>query len=58
MSGRAWGARPSAETAAGVRIERDRELAARDGTILRADLFRPERAEEPLPVLLFRTPYG
>ena len=42
---------------AGVRVERDAEFAARDGTILRADVYRPGEPGN-YPVLLMRTPYG
>jgi hypothetical protein len=42
---------------AGVRVERDAECAVRDGTVLRADVYRPPE-EEQFPVLLMRTPYG
>jgi uncharacterized protein len=38
-------------------VERDVEVAMRDGTILRANVYRPEQAEQ-MPVLLQRTPYG
>jgi putative CocE/NonD family hydrolase len=38
-------------------VERDVEAKMRDGVILRADVYRPD-TEEPLPVLLQRTPYG
>jgi len=40
-----------------TRVEHDAECTVRDGTILRADVFRPA---EPgtYPVLLMRTPYG
>src|SRR5208282_125154 len=37
--------------------ERNIEVPMRDGTILRADLFRPDTADK-LPVLLNRTPYN
>jgi uncharacterized protein len=33
------------------------EAKMRDGTILRADVYRPKAAEEKFPVLLERTPY-
>ena len=38
-------------------VERDVEARMRDGIILRADVYRPN-TDEPLPVLLQRTPYG
>ena len=37
-------------------IDRDVPVEMRDGTVLRADIYRPESAE-PVPVLLQRTPY-
>lgn len=42
--------------AGGYRMLRDLEVPMRDGTILRADLFLPDR-EGPFPALLQRTPY-
>ena len=41
----------------GVRVERGLEATMRDGTILRADVYRPD-GDGPWPVLLARTPYG
>ena len=41
----------------GVRFERDVEVAVRDGTILRVNVFRPER-EGTYPVILCAHPYG
>ena len=38
-------------------IEKDIPIPMRDGTVLKADLYRPESPER-LPVLLNRTPYG
>jgi uncharacterized protein len=51
VSGRARAGLPD------VRVAHDVECTVRDGTILRADVFRPQ---EPgtYPVLLMRTPYG
>ena len=40
-----------------ILIERDVEATMRDGTVLRANVYRPSN-EEPLPVLLTRLPYG
>ena len=40
-----------------IEIEYDLEATMRDGTILRADAYRPT-GEGPWPVLLARTPYG
>ena len=41
----------------GVRVERDVVCEVRDGTALRADVYRP-REPGSFPVLLMRTPYG
>ena len=51
-------ARSATETASAypVRVERDVPAAMRDGTVLRADIYRPA-ALGPFPVLLCRTPY-
>jgi len=38
-------------------VEKNIEVPMRDGTILRADLYRPD-SQEKLPVLLNRTPYN
>ena len=40
-----------------VTREDDLAMAARDATVLRADVYRPA-ASGPFPVLLRRTPYG
>ncbi len=40
-----------------VRVETDVEAEMRDGTILRADIIRPE-ADGRFPAILYRTPYG
>jgi putative CocE/NonD family hydrolase len=40
-----------------ARIEFDVSVPMRDGTMLRADVYRPE-GDGPFPVLLQRTPYG
>ena len=40
-----------------VTIERDVPASMRDGTVLRSDVYRPA-SDEPLPVLLARSPYG
>lgn len=42
---------------ADVTVEPDAECRLRDGTTLRADIYRPA-AESELPVLLMRMPYG
>ena len=41
----------------GVRVERDVEVPARDGVVLRVDVFRPA-AGGPRPVILCAHPYG
>jgi uncharacterized protein len=41
----------------GVTLERDVACRVRDGTVLRADVYRPV-AQGTQPVLLMRTPYG
>lgn len=40
-----------------VSVERDVPATMRDGTALKADIYRP-RASEPVPVILMRTQYG
>jgi putative CocE/NonD family hydrolase len=40
-----------------ITIEKDIAVPMRDGTVLKADLYRPDGPER-LPVLLNRTPYG
>ena len=42
---------------AGIDVDYDVEMATRDGTILRADVYRSRRSDQPRPVLLVRTPY-
>jgi predicted acyl esterase len=42
---------------AGVTLERDVEVRVRDGTVLRANVFRPE-APGPYPVIVSAHPYG
>ena len=42
----------------GISIERDVEIPTRFGFNLYADLFRPETADGPVPVLIAWTPYG
>ena len=41
--------------AGGFTMEQDVEVPMRDGTILRADVYRP-LGEGPFPALLMRTP--
>jgi hypothetical protein len=52
---------PEAQTYPDVIRRQDVMVAARDGTLLATDIYRPGRAETPtderLPVLLHRTPY-
>ncbi|KAJ1325493.1 hypothetical protein MN608_08686 [Microdochium nivale] len=38
--------------------ERDIEIPLRDGTILRADVYRPNNTTEKVPILLAWSPYG
>ncbi len=38
--------------------ERDVEIPMRDGVILRADVFRPNTVNRPVPALLPYSPYG
>jgi len=38
-------------------IERNVDITMRDGVVLRADIYRPP-TNDPLPVLVYRTPYG
>ena len=40
-----------------ILIEKDVEATMRDGTVLRANVYKPD-TPEPLPVLLTRLPYG
>jgi len=42
---------------AGIEIDRDVEVAMRDGVVLRANVWRPASGG-PFPVLVYRTPYG
>src|SRR5690625_7748119 len=43
---------------AGVRVDRDVEVAVRDGTVLRVNVFRPEEHDRPRPVLMSAHPHG
>jgi predicted acyl esterase len=43
---------------AGIAVERDVGITMPDGIRLSANVFRPEHAEAPLPVILALTPYG
>jgi predicted acyl esterase len=45
------------EPPAGIRFERDVEVAVRDGTVLRVNVFRPE-GDEPVPTIMCAHPYG
>lgn len=47
----------SATVVEDVTVERGVPVPMRDGTVLRADIYRP-RASGPHPVLVIRTPYG
>ena len=42
---------------AGIEIDRDVEVAMRDGVVLRANVWKPASGG-PVPVLVYRTPYG
>jgi predicted acyl esterase len=42
----------------GIQFARDVEVAVRDGTTLRVNVFRPVGAEEPVPVIMCAHPYG
>ena len=48
----------SETTDAGMRIQRNVTVPMRDGKLLRVDLYRPEHADGPLPVLIAWSPYG
>ncbi|KAJ5392912.1 hypothetical protein N7465_011886 [Penicillium sp. CMV-2018d] len=39
-------------------FEKDVKVTLRDGTRIRADIFRPHHAEEPVPALIAWSPYG
>lgn len=39
-----------------IRIDRDQEMTTRDGTVLRADVYRPESTGK-VPAIVMRTPY-
>jgi len=41
----------------GLLVEHDVAVPMRDGTLLRADIYRPA-TDQPVPVLVYRTPYG
>ncbi len=45
------------ESAAAMVMEHDVAVPMRDGTILRADIYRPNDTDQ-FPVLVYRTPYG
>ncbi|MEU9421122.1 CocE/NonD family hydrolase [Streptomyces sp. NPDC048272] len=40
-----------------VRIENNRPVVTRDGTVLRVNVYRPPD-DTPVPVILFAHPYG
>jgi len=42
----------------GVLVERKQPCTMRDGTVLYADIYRPDQPGEEYPVLLMRQPYG
>ena len=39
-------------------VERDLPIPTADGTLLRADVYRPQQADEQWPALVAVTPYG
>ena len=43
---------------AGVRVDRDVEVAVRDGTVLRVNVLRPKEHDRPRPVLMSAHPHG
>lgn len=49
--------RPDRGSACALTIEREVAVPVRDGTVLKADIFRP-KSSGPLPAVLVRTPYG
>ena len=51
--GRRWGLPPAT---ADVRVVRDVAVPMRDGTVLRADVYLPDSAEQQ-PTVLLRSPY-
>lgn len=54
-----WPGMEYSETAdLGMRVERNVTVPMRDGKLLRVDLYRPEDADGPLPVLVAWSPYG
>jgi uncharacterized protein len=57
LPGGPWPANDGGQAAGAVTLEKNVEAAMRDGTILRADLYRPA-AGGPHPVLVQRTPYN
>ena len=48
---------PQVDVSAKLTVERDVAVSMRDGTVLRADVYRPAGGG-PFPVLVYRTPYG
>ena len=50
-------AQQAAPEPADFQVEKDVAVRMRDGVVLRADILRPSDAE-PVPVLVYRTPYG
>ena len=54
-----WPGMEYSETAdMGMRIERNVTVPMRDGKLLRVDLYSPEDADGPVPVLVAWSPYG
>ncbi len=57
-SGAAAGPIPPPPAKYEIRLDRSVFVPMRDGTLLSTDLYFPVGAEEPLPVVLVRTPYN
>jgi len=57
IAGHAPVAIAGAPEAGEFRVERDLAVPMRDGVVLRADVYRPQR-DGRFPVLIYRTPYG
>ena len=52
------GPEPSVSVDGDMRIERNVTAPMRDGKLLRVDVYRPDGAQTPLPVLIAWAPYG
>jgi predicted acyl esterase len=51
-------ARGAQPLACDILLQRDVPIQMRDGTVLRADIYSPADASDPLPTVLSMTPYG